>query len=238
MKYKKIILLLIVLICMTGCGRNVTEEANNISDKVVEYMHDNNVKTKDLSKEEKQIFDDFIASQREENLVINLNKQSLISLQAYTDEEDSYVIYKDGEDYYVKYSDLEFEDVENDSRAILAIDHHPVVIYKSSFPILYDETNVMGKYNYIYDFTNAYEDRIEVYYKSLSDSTGITFKYYYTGNDITDMYLIYNNVYQPEKIEDNQKVGSAIIVILVSVVIFILLVLLIIWLLAHTREKY
>ena len=52
------------------------------------------------------------------------------------------------------------------------------------------------------------------------------------------MYLIYNNVYQPEKIEDNQKVGSAIIVILVSVVVFILLVLLIIWLLAHTREKY
>ena len=227
MKYKKIILLLIVLICMTGCGRSVTDKAYNISEKVVEYMHDSNVKTKGLSKEEKQIFNDFVISQREENLVINLNKQSLISLQVYTDEEDSYIIYKEGEDYLVKYSDLEFEDVENDSRAILAIDHHPVEIYKSSFPILYDETNIMGKYNYLYDGTHKDDEKVEVYYKSIGNPTGLTFKYYYTDDKITDMYMVYNQVYYHEDSnveEDNLPSGFVIFLSLVVALIMLVLI--------------
>ena len=60
MKTRRIIIVLLLLMVMTGCSSKINEnEATNISNKIIDYIK-GDYNTKRLSTKEKQIFKDFL----------------------------------------------------------------------------------------------------------------------------------------------------------------------------------
>ena len=213
MKKIKLLCLLFIIIIMTGCSSGFTaKNAQNISYKIYEYIK-NDYKPKGLSKEEKEIFDDFIESTKEENYVVNLSEVYTFDMTDWhqlNDSNNEYV-YEENGDYKIKYSDIEWTQYEYGSYATIKFDESYHVLYKSYVPLLNEETKDNDNYLYILDFTNVESNKIESYYKSLNGVGGMIIRYNLDGKNLRDISVIFEPEYSGKKEEKKPKIAMNII---------------------------
>ena len=192
---KKILIILGVLI-LTGCSKSTEQMAKNISKKIIEAHHTENVNLKGLNKEEKELFNNYINNEKKENKVINITKNVLFDPDSYS-ESNTYGIYSKDDDYYISYSDIVWQETldRDDYYAVISLNGMQNGLMKSQVPILYDETHDNPKYNYEFLKSKRDKDTIIYYYKSKYDNSGFTIEYHLDGTKINDITSYYTSKY-------------------------------------------
>lgn len=231
-KYRVLLIVLTLLIC-TGCQTNneLNNSAKRISDKIVEKLQSDDVNIKKLTKKEKDIYNSFVESQKEENYIVNLSNIELNLMNNYYNSipnSDEYV-YQDGDEYKIKYSDIVWLDASSTQYTTIVIDGERYLLYKVQVPLFNEETKGLSSYQYVYDFSNDYGDYVEFYYKSLgrdesfAQSSGLIIRVDKPKHKIGNIELIYDNEYNPTKIE-NKSIGPIILKIVISIFIGIIII--------------
>ena len=179
MKTRRIIIVLLLLMVMTGCSSKINEnEATNISNKIIDYIK-GDYNTKRLSTKEKQIFKDFVNSTKEDNYVLNLDEVYTFDKNQLerTDSSNNEFVYEENGNYKIKYTDINWIPYEAGSYATINYNGQYRTLYKKYVPLLNEETKDNTEYLYIYDFTNVTDSEIDVYYKSLNLTGGVIVKF-------------------------------------------------------------
>lgn len=231
-EYKFLLIILFLFIC-TGCQTNneLNNSAKRISDKIVENIQSDDVSLKKLTKKEKDIYNSFVESQKRENYIVNLNNVELNSMNDYYNtvpNSDEYV-YKEEDGYKIKYSNIIWLKASGTQYTTLLIDGERKLLYKSQVPLFNEETKDLPYYQFVYDFSNDYGKYIEFYYKSLfrdesfAQNTGVIVRVFKQRHKISNIELIYDNEYNPTKIE-NKSIGPTILKIVIGIFIGIIIV--------------
>ena len=222
MKKYRILMLLLSLFLITGCSKkiNITTQrvALNVSNKIVKYLKDGKTDTNNLNKNETLIYKDFIDSY--EDYSVNLDElvyYPLTDSYDYIDISD-YIYEEDGK-HLIKYEDIEFNENEDLGYFTPIINNKKVMVPKEYVPIIGEETKDSFYYTYVYDFSNIFEDRIEFYYKGITNSDGITVRVMVDNNKISDIYLVFDNEYNHEKEETKPSIAKDFIMIIVMITI-------------------
>lgn len=224
MKKYKILILLLSLFLITGCSKkiNITtqREALNVSNKIVKYIKTGKLDVKNLNRDESNIYKNFIDAY--DDYTINLNELVYYPFtDSYEYEDISDYIYEEDGKTLIKYDDIEF--VEGDDLGYFTpiIDGKKVMVPREYVPIIGEETKDSYYYTYTYDFSNIFEDRIEFYYKGITDSNGLTVKVMVNKNKIEDIYLVFDNEYNHEKIETKPSIAKNFIMVIVMLTIVV-----------------
>lgn len=218
-RIKPIVLLLIIVI-LTGCSSK-TDMTDNLANKIIDAHKNSTVDTTNMSKEEQRLFYKFLDSEVLENKIVNISENIEFSDQSYTDAQDTYGLYEENGNYYIKYTDIKWEQVENDYRATISLNHEESALFKSLIPILYDDTHDKDKYNYIYMNKNKTKEYLDYYYKSITDGSGLIIRFYFIKNKIEKISTIYQDIYnKPEDITDATNITlQTIILIVISIIV-------------------
>lgn len=214
-----VLLLIIISLSLTACKSDRVSTADHISPLIIEYHYNKNVNTKGLSIKEKKLFNNFIESQKITNKVINISEAVGFSEEGIEDGENTAGIYKENDKYYIKYTDLVWESVGNDYKSHLVLNNLGTLIFRSQFPILYDETKDNLIYRYRYYNKNLYDDHIDYHYKSLGNSSGLIIRYHNNKNGtVKSISLIYQDLFYYPKVEKKKETPVATKALLYSVI--------------------
>jgi len=217
---KKIILIFISLLMVTGCGSN-NNQLDKLSDVIINLHQDYDYDISKLSKTNQELISKFKEEQREENKIINITKLDLFGPDMQTSEPDTEEVYEENGIYYIKYNDLDFERInKKDYIATINANGYTVNLLKSQFPILFEETRGIN-YKYRFMKKETIGDKVNYYYRSYGDGSMLTIEYKMDGNKIDSIDLIYDSYYLLDEIEpteeENSKVGSIIFLALLAV---------------------
>lgn len=222
MKFKQIVIIIIVLLVMTGCSNKINETAAiHVSNKIIKYINGTYDKN-GLNSNEKKIFDDFVDSMKEDNYILNLSEIYTFNLTA-TNEVDTsnndFVFEEDG-DYKIKYSNINWIPYEYGKYATININGEDRVLYKKYVPVINEETKDNEDYLYIYDFTNTKNDEIDVFYKSVNATGGALIKFKTEKNKLKEVIVRFDPEYNYQKEYNNsskvKNIFSVFLIIIVS----------------------
>ncbi len=196
MKIYKILLLCFIPFILTACKSDRVNIADHISPLIIEYHQNKDVSTKLLSRTEKKLFEEFIESQKITNKIINISEAVGFSQESYEAGENTNGIYKEGEDYFIKYTDLTWESIDDDYKCPIVLNHMGTLIFRSQFPVLYDETKDNINYRYRFYKKNIYDDHLDYYYKSIGNDSGLIIRYHNNSKGkVQSISLIYQELF-------------------------------------------
>ena len=226
----KVLFLILVIITLTACKSNKVNIADHISPLIIKYHYNNNVDTSKLSRKEKKLFDKFIESQKITNKVINISEEVIFPEESFDARENTKGIYKDGNNYYIKFRDLVWESYEDDYKSSIVLDNKGTLIFRSLFPVLYDETKDNIIYKYRFYNKVIYEDHMDYHYKSLGDKSGLIIRYHLDkDNDIKDILLLYQELFyypgqntkKEKNVADKALLFTVIGIAIIAAVVFV-----------------
>ena len=226
-----LILLLGISLMLCGCTSNV-DSADKMDNVVLSLLRNKAYETKGLSKYEVSLIEDFIAKEKVENKIINLNSLSVYSDLDYENHADSKGVYEENGVYYIRYSDIIFEEINDSGDSPEDYIYYATTIYyngrilninKDIIPVLYDDTAKNSKYVYTYRGTATYNNAIVSYYNSLYDDTGMRIIFNLKNNKITSIDIAYdvsNNIYEiEEETSTSSKTENLLFVISLVIVL-------------------
>ena len=225
MKNIKVVLLIVLALTLTACKSDRVSIADHISPLIIKYHYDKDVDTSRLSKKEKKLFNAFIESQKINNKIINISEAVIFSEESYEEGNNTKGIYQNGDEYFIKFTDLVWESVDDDYKSHLVLNHMGTLIFRSLFPVLYDETKDNVIYRYRYYNKSLYDDHIDYFYKSIGDKSGLIIRYHndQKGN-VKSISLIYQELFSyygnSEQKEDN-VVNKALVLSAVGLIIVV-----------------
>jgi len=183
---------------------------DKLSEKIIEAHKVQEVDTKNLSKKEKTIFENFLNTQKRENRIINISKEVSFSKEDNSKEENTKGIYYENGEYFIKYTDLNFKRKQTDYSARICLNHQCNGLLKSLFPVLYEDTHDNPKYTYLFKGKYNIEGDIKYYYKSIYDESGLIITYTTDKRKITDINLKYQDIfYNPNRNANNENSNNS-----------------------------
>ena len=219
MKNIKVILLVLLALTLTACKSDRVSIADHISPLIIKYHYDKDVDTSRLTKKEKKLFNAFLESQKAENKIVNISEAVMLSPESYEEGNNTEGIYQKDEEYFIKYTDLVWEAVDDDYKSHIVLDHMGTLIFKSQFPVLYDDTKDNVAYRYRYYNKTLYDDYIDYFYKSMGDDSGLIIRYH---NDekgkVTSISLIYQELFSYYGSEEKKEKSIATKALLYTVI--------------------
>lgn len=222
MKKIKLLLLIFAIFSLTACKSDRVTIADHLSPLIIEYHYNNDVSTKGLSKKEKRLFNDFIDSQKLNNKIVNISEAVGFSEESYESGNNTAGIYKEGNEYFIKYTDLVWEAIDDDFKSYIVLDHKGTLIFRSQFPVLFDETKDKLIYRYRYHNKNIYDEYIDYYYKSIGDDSGLIIRYHNDkkGN-VKSISLIYQELfyYNGNSVKEENVTRKALIFTIVGIIL-------------------
>lgn len=221
MRIKKYLLILLTILCLTGCTSKLEDSTNKLSKLIIELHNNKEVDSKNLNNEEKELLNSFINKEKEENKEVNLSKILPLSEESYTENNDTYGVYKKGSDYYIKYKDIIWNNVNGTYLSIIDIDNKEDALYKEQIPILYKDTHDNDKYYFRRVYIDIKKDKITHTYKSLKDESGLIIEYTISDNKIDNIELTYKNIIDIKEEKKKISIGIIIYPILIGGMIFI-----------------
>ena len=194
---KKISLLLLFVLLISGCSKSLDTMTDNLSQVIVDSNQVKNPSLSGLNKEEKSLLEDFFEMQKKDNKVISIDNSVYFSEESYTEEENTSAVYEKDGKYYINYKDIKWEKTPNgdDYYAIINLNGYQSALYKSLVPILYDETNGNSKYNYEFGKKVKTQNKVKYYYKSIYDDSGFVIEFSYDNDKITSIDTYYQDIY-------------------------------------------
>ena len=199
---KKIIVLGICLLSLCGCHKSSDKMAENLASIIVDLNQVKEPSLAGLNKEEKELLNEYIESEKKDNKVISIDNSVYFSAESYTEEENTKGLYQEDGKYYIKYNDLKWKPTPNgdDYYAVINLDSYQSAVYKSLVPILYKDTHGKSKYNYDFGKKIKNDDKIKYFYKSIYDESGFVIVFNLKNNKIDKIETYYLDIYyEPEE---------------------------------------
>lgn len=221
MKKRYILILLILILSLTGCGKVDLKGAYKITDRLTRSLQEKTPDLSMLNSDEKKIYDKIIEENKEENLVLNLSRIKGEEPNTELDEIDTSNddrVYKENGDYKIKYTDINWMDTDDTEYFMVTINGEVREFYKYLVPILYEDTHDKPFYSYRYRNSKKDGDYTYFYYESIGGFGGLT--YQVNNKNVEDMTMIYTRDYEGG---DAKPINTKVALIKALVVIFIVL---------------
>lgn len=190
----KKLLIIIPLLFLTGCSKNLMKQTEKLSDAIVDLIYYENYDISKLNSENKQIINNLLEKEKIENKVINISALNVFSEDIHDIRYGtSKGVYQKNNEYFIKYTDLDFKTNANslDSIAYIYVDGYSVAIAKDDYPILRVDTCNNENYRYRYIKRKKEKNEINYYYRSFGNGSILTIKYILENNKIKDVDLVF-----------------------------------------------
>lgn len=192
---KKLLILLIVMSLLTGCGITKNDEYyKNVSDTVVSFYRNSNYKKSDFSSNDADVIEKYLSTLTHENQEIDITEYVNESTTK-TLENDTKGVYKKNNKWFIKYNDLKFvTDSDIDTYAVVNCNGKTFTLFSSLFYPDYRETKSNRVYNYVYIGSQIEKYTKKYAYRSSYDGSGLIVTLELKNKDIVDINTSYENV--------------------------------------------
>lgn len=224
---KKILILLITILLLTGCGVTKNDEYyKKVSDTVVSFYRNSNYNKSDFSSNDTKVIESYLSTLTHINQEIDITKHVDESTTK-TNEKDTAGVYKKSGKWFIKYKDLNFissNDIE--PYAVINCDGKTFTLFSSLFYPDYKETKSNRVYSYVYVGSQIKKNNKKYAYRSSYDGSGLIVELELKNNDLVNINISYQSVndFAPSNTVNNGSVVLRIIIIIFIVFAGVLMV--------------
>ena len=192
---KKILIFLIILSLLTGCGITKNDEYyKNVSDTVVSFYRNPNYKKSEFSSNDVKVIEKYLSTLTHKNQEIDITKYVNESTTP-TFEKDTNGVYTKNNKWFIKYSDLKFAtNSEMEPYVVVNCNGKTFTLFSSLFYPKYEETKNNRVYNYVYLGSQIEKNTKKYAYRSSYDGSGLIVTLELKNKDIVNINTSYENV--------------------------------------------